>query len=204
MEKVDTAVRHQMVQEHKEAMDTVEGENETEEKENDSNVNNNAKEVSDAPRVPQRTIRLNPKPYVSKLGASMFRKEPTLYSHTVYKQAGKVFQALKHEDPAEGQEQGGQVPGRRQDNSKSGGVDDGFMNFGSQDERRFTFELAFSALKFQDLLETMLDDCAFFGHYPELREEHGTIVVMLFDFQHRKFNAEVPKKTRRRIRFTSR
>ena len=41
--------------------------------------------------VPQRTIRLNPKPYVSKFGASMFRKEPTLYSHTVYKQAGKVM-----------------------------------------------------------------------------------------------------------------
>ena len=40
--------------------------------------------------VPQRTIRLNPKPYVSKVGASMFRKEPSLYSHKVYKQAGKV------------------------------------------------------------------------------------------------------------------
>ena len=43
--------------------------------------------------VPQRTIRLNPKPYVSKVGASMFRKEPTLYSHTVYKQAGKVSES---------------------------------------------------------------------------------------------------------------
>lgn len=195
MEKVDTAVRHQMVRDHKEAMDTADTENPLEADEKENEPNNNIKEViEEVPKVPQRTIRLNPKPYVSKVGASMFRKEPTLYSHTVYKQAGKVFQALKHEDQVEGQEQGGQMTGKRQDNSKSGGLEDGFMNFGSQDERRFTFELAFSALKFQNLLETMLDDCAFFGHYPELREETGTIMVMLFDFQNRKFQRRSPKE----------
>ncbi|XP_053560007.1 putative methyltransferase NSUN7 [Bombina bombina] len=58
-----------------------------------------------------------------------------------------------------------------------------------KDERyqRWSYELAFSALKYQDLLETILLDSGFFHFQPLPDELASLVVVMLYDFQDRKF-----------------
>ncbi|XP_071981296.1 putative methyltransferase NSUN7 isoform X2 [Engystomops pustulosus] len=58
-----------------------------------------------------------------------------------------------------------------------------------KDERsqRWSYELAFNALKYQDLLETILLVSGFYHSQPLPDEMTSLVVVMLFDFQYRKF-----------------
>ncbi|KAM8939514.1 putative methyltransferase NSUN7 [Pelodytes ibericus] len=53
--------------------------------------------------------------------------------------------------------------------------------------QRWSYELAFSALKYQDLLETILLDSGFYYTQPIPEEMNSLVVVMLYDFQDRKF-----------------
>ncbi|KAM4707457.1 putative methyltransferase NSUN7 [Discoglossus pictus] len=58
-----------------------------------------------------------------------------------------------------------------------------------KDERfqRWSYELAFNALKYQDLLETILLDSGFYHAQPLPDEMTSLVVVILYDFQDRKF-----------------
>ncbi|ERE91472.1 putative methyltransferase NSUN7 [Cricetulus griseus] len=63
----------------------------------------------------------------------------------------------------------------------------------SEDEsfQRLSYELAFSALKYQDILETMLIDSYIFPSTTIPDHLGSLIIVMLYDFQDRKFQSRV-------------
>ncbi|KAM6150266.1 putative methyltransferase NSUN7 [Erethizon dorsatum] len=63
----------------------------------------------------------------------------------------------------------------------------------SEDEtfRRLSYELAFSALKYQDILETILIDSYVFPSTTIPDRLSSLIIVMLYDFQDRKFQTRV-------------
>ncbi|XP_051054291.1 putative methyltransferase NSUN7 isoform X1 [Phodopus roborovskii] len=63
----------------------------------------------------------------------------------------------------------------------------------SEDEsfQRLSYELAFSALKYQDILETMLIDSYIFPSTTIPDHLSSLIIVMLYDFQDRKFQPRV-------------
>ncbi|CAH1778389.1 unnamed protein product [Owenia fusiformis] len=116
-----------------------------------------------------------------------FRKEPCLYSHNVFMKAGQVFASLRHEAKEENA-----LIRKRQEQSDRQQIKLPDIDFESEGEKRLVFDLAFSALKYQDLLEVMLDDCAFFSLYSEFKDDEGIVMVMLYDFQHRKFQQRTP------------
>ncbi|XP_052497677.1 putative methyltransferase NSUN7 [Budorcas taxicolor] len=63
----------------------------------------------------------------------------------------------------------------------------------SEDEsfQRLSYELAFSALKYQDILETILIDSCIFPSATIPDHLNSLIIVMLYDFQDRKFQARL-------------
>ncbi|XP_005902045.2 putative methyltransferase NSUN7 [Bos mutus] len=63
----------------------------------------------------------------------------------------------------------------------------------SEDEsfQRLSYELAFSALKYQDILETILIDSCIFPSTTIPDHLNSLIIVMLYDFQDRKFQARL-------------
>ncbi|KAL0596330.1 putative methyltransferase NSUN7 [Plecturocebus cupreus] len=60
-----------------------------------------------------------------------------------------------------------------------------------QSFRRLSYELAFSALKYQDILETILIDSCIFPSTTIPDHLSSLIIVMLYDFQDRKFQTRV-------------
>lgn len=125
-----------------------------------------------------------------ELRARFFQKEPCLYSHQCYLKAARVFSALKH-DSKEVRENP-YLKRRNHDALKSKVQDIPELNFQDDTEKRLSFELAFKALKFQMLYEEILDDCAFFTLYPEHVEDMGLVMVVLCDYQGRKFQQRSP------------
>ncbi|XP_069600657.1 putative methyltransferase NSUN7 [Ranitomeya imitator] len=98
------------------------------------------------------------------------------YPDGVFINAGKIFQGIYRKKP----------PDRI------------LINYGSDKERaapefkdeksqRWSYELAFNALKYQDLLETILLASGFYHSQPLPDEMTSLVVVMLYDFQYRKF-----------------
>ncbi|XP_021567306.1 putative methyltransferase NSUN7 [Carlito syrichta] len=67
------------------------------------------------------------------------------------------------------------------------------FKFESKDEalKRLSYELAFSALKYQDILETILIDSYIFPSATIPDHLSSLIIVMLYDFQDRKFQTRV-------------
>uniref|UniRef100_A0A8C5PUL4 NOP2/Sun RNA methyltransferase family member 7 n=1 Tax=Leptobrachium leishanense TaxID=445787 RepID=A0A8C5PUL4_9ANUR len=61
------------------------------------------------------------------------------------------------------------------------------MDFHDEKSQRWSYELAFSALKYQDLLENIMVDSGFYHSLPLPDELTSLVVVMLYDFQDRKF-----------------
>ncbi|KFV06839.1 Putative methyltransferase NSUN7, partial [Tauraco erythrolophus] len=92
------------------------------------------------------------------------------YHDSVYINAAKIFQGI-HTDKRKDR-----ILVRYGDDSPSP-----TLTFKDEYSQRVSYELAFSALKYQDLLEEiLLDSCAYPCHL---------LVVMLYDLQHRKFQA---------------
>lgn len=114
-----------------------------------------------------------------------FYKEPCLYSHQIFINASKIFSTLKHESLEEREN-----PYLRKKN-KTGLAEKvqeiPQLHFVNDQDKRLAFELAFSTLKYQLLFEEILQDCAFYATYPEFVEDSGLVMVMLCDFQVRKF-----------------
>ncbi|KAK1175326.1 putative methyltransferase NSUN7 isoform X1 [Acipenser oxyrinchus oxyrinchus] len=59
--------------------------------------------------------------------------------------------------------------------------------FEDEKSQRWSFELAFSALKYQDFLEDLMIDSCFYPSNPTHDDLTSLVVVMLYDFQDRKF-----------------
>ncbi|KAM9330403.1 putative methyltransferase NSUN7 [Gastrophryne carolinensis] len=98
------------------------------------------------------------------------------YSDQIYINAARIFQGIHLKKP----------PDRK---LVSYGNDSGLPLPVFKDERtqHWSYELAFNALKYQDLLETILLISGFYQSQPLPDEVTSLLVVMLYDFQDRKF-----------------
>ncbi|XP_059779139.1 putative methyltransferase NSUN7 isoform X2 [Balaenoptera ricei] len=107
-------------------------------------------------------------------------REKTGYPDSVYIMAANIFQGIRFEKSPEkvlikyGNEP---LP------SSTESEDESFQ--------RLSYELAFSALKFQDILETILIDSCIFPSTTIPDHLNSLIIVMLYDFQDRKFQARL-------------
>ncbi|KAF6372204.1 NOP2/Sun RNA methyltransferase family member 7 [Rhinolophus ferrumequinum] len=102
----------------------------------------------------------------------------TGYPDSVYVMAANIFQGIQIEkSPEKILIKYGNEPLRSLSESK----DESFQ--------RLSYELAFSALKYQDILETILIDSYIFPSTTIPDHLSSLIIVMLYDFQDRKFQA---------------
>ncbi|XP_052795008.1 putative methyltransferase NSUN7 [Mya arenaria] len=125
-----------------------------------------------------------------------FYKETCLYSHKVYLNAAKVFCSLKHETKEEQENpyyQRQRVSmANMNGHSSSTKVAIQDLNFEDDNEKRLTFQLAYETLKYQRVFEDLLQECSFFVHFPECKEDESLVYVVLWDYQNRKFQARTP------------
>ncbi|NWX32493.1 NSUN7 methyltransferase, partial [Notiomystis cincta] len=98
------------------------------------------------------------------------------YPDSIYINAAKIFQGIHTEKNKD------TVQVRYGDNSQSP-----MMAFKDENSRRVCYELAFNALKYQDLLEQILLDSNAYPCYSIPDELTSLLVVMLYDLQDRKF-----------------
>uniref|UniRef100_A0A7N5JU95 NOP2/Sun RNA methyltransferase family member 7 n=1 Tax=Ailuropoda melanoleuca TaxID=9646 RepID=A0A7N5JU95_AILME len=106
--------------------------------------------------------------------------EKTGYPDSVYVMAANIFQGIRFEkSPEQVLIKYGNEPLRSLLKSE----DEAFQ--------RSSYELAFSALKFQDILETILIDSSIFPSTTIPEHLNSLIIVMLYDFQDRKFQARL-------------
>ncbi|NXX29766.1 NSUN7 methyltransferase, partial [Nicator chloris] len=104
------------------------------------------------------------------------RIEKNGYPDYVYINAAKIFQSIHTE--------------KSEDRNvvRYGDISDSpMMPFKDEHSRRVCYELAFNALKYQDLLEEMLLDSKTYPCYSIPDELSSLLVVMLYDLQDRKF-----------------
>uniref|UniRef100_A0A286XGR2 NOP2/Sun RNA methyltransferase family member 7 n=1 Tax=Cavia porcellus TaxID=10141 RepID=A0A286XGR2_CAVPO len=102
------------------------------------------------------------------------------YPDPVYVMAANIFQGIRKEkSPEKAIIKYGNEPLR--------------FSLQSEDEtfRRLSYELAFSTLKYQDILETILIDSYLFPSTTIPHHLNSLIIVMLYDFQDRKFQTRV-------------
>ncbi|XP_043727160.1 putative methyltransferase NSUN7 [Cervus elaphus] len=106
--------------------------------------------------------------------------EKTGYPDSVYILAANIFQGTRLEkSPEKALIKYGNEPLPSSTESK----DESFQ--------RLSYELAFSALKYQDILETILIDSYIFPSTTIPHHLNSLIIVMLYDFQDRKFQARL-------------
>ncbi|XP_053831327.1 putative methyltransferase NSUN7 isoform X1 [Vidua macroura] len=98
------------------------------------------------------------------------------YPDSIYINAAKIFQGIRTEKST------GRILVRYGDNSESP-----MVAFKDEHSRRVSYELAFNALKYQDLLEEILLDSKVYPCYSIPDELTSLLVVMLYDLQDRKF-----------------
>uniref|UniRef100_A0A8C5TAE4 NOP2/Sun RNA methyltransferase family member 7 n=1 Tax=Malurus cyaneus samueli TaxID=2593467 RepID=A0A8C5TAE4_9PASS len=99
------------------------------------------------------------------------------YPDSIYLNAAKIFQSIRIEKSKD------ETQVRYADSSEFS-----MMAFKDEHSRRVSYELAFNALKYQDLLEKILLDIAFLLQPDELT---SLLVVMLYDLQDRKFQKRI-------------
>lgn len=122
-----------------------------------------------------------------KLLDEFFHKEPCLYNSIIYKYAARIFDCLKadlNENPI-------LKMIKNQDKTESQNkiviAEVPRIEYRDNQEKRKTLKLAYSVLKFQKILEDLLDDCQFYGKHPESKDEQGLVCTILFDYMMRKF-----------------
>ncbi|KAM3936851.1 putative methyltransferase NSUN7 [Leptodactylus fuscus] len=105
-----------------------------------------------------------------------FTTEAASYSDQVFINAAKIFQGIYRRKPPD-----------RTLVSYGSDIEHFTPEFKDEKSQRWSYELAFSALKYQDLLETILLVSGFYHSQPLPDDMTSLVVVMLYDFQDRKF-----------------
>ncbi|NXQ79051.1 NSUN7 methyltransferase, partial [Nyctibius grandis] len=100
------------------------------------------------------------------------------YHDSIYINAAKIFQSIHTKKPKD------RILVRYGDDSLSP-----MLTFKDEYCQRVSYELAFSALKYQDLLEEILLDSCVYSCQSIPDELTSLLVVMLYDLQDRKFKA---------------
>ncbi|NXE44832.1 NSUN7 methyltransferase, partial [Casuarius casuarius] len=104
--------------------------------------------------------------------------EKNVYHDLIYINAAKIFQGIHKKKPQD------RILVRYGDDSASP-----MLTFKDEYSQRVSYELAFSALKYQDLLEKILLDSCVYPCQSIPDELTSLLVVMLYDLQDRKFQA---------------
>ncbi|CAF1409652.1 unnamed protein product [Adineta ricciae] len=116
----------------------------------------------------------------------LFRKEPSEYTQTVYRYASRIYHCLKEE----------QVnpilralsnTNEEQTQMKKSTVDVPRIEYASDKQKRRTLKLAFSVLRYQKVVEELLEETQFFSNFPELKDELSLVSTVLYDYLSRKF-----------------
>ncbi|XP_037071311.1 putative methyltransferase NSUN7 [Pollicipes pollicipes] len=107
---------------------------------------------------------------------------PCRYGVQLYRKAAEIFDRL----------QSGYVPG-----SKCNLVVED-IEFSSNEEKKLAFELAYAAMKYEDVLRQTLNDVGFVAKYPEFQDDLSLAAVMLYDYQDRRFQRRRPLSSERR------
>ncbi|XP_027760147.1 putative methyltransferase NSUN7 isoform X2 [Empidonax traillii] len=119
---------------------------------------------------------LDEKGSVAKRTVTLIEKDG--YPDSVYMNAAKIFQGIHTEKSKD------RMLVQYGNNSESP-----VLAFKDEHSRRVSYELAFSALKYQDLLEEILLDSGVYPCQSIPDELTSLLVVMLYDLQDRKFEA---------------
>ncbi|KAE8629439.1 hypothetical protein XENTR_v10000488 [Xenopus tropicalis] len=98
------------------------------------------------------------------------------YPDQIYTESAKIFQDIHIKKPPDRI-----VVKYGNDSGKS------LSSLRDEKYQRWAYELAFNTLKYQDLLETILLDSGFYHSQPLPDEMTSLVMVMLYDFQDRKF-----------------
>ncbi|NWI19908.1 NSUN7 methyltransferase, partial [Crypturellus soui] len=100
------------------------------------------------------------------------------YHDSIYVNAAKIFQGIHNKKPQD------RILVQYGDDSSSP-----LLTFKDEYSQRVSYELAYSALKYQDLLEKILLDSCVYPCQSIPDELTSLLVVMLYDLQDRKFEA---------------
>ncbi|CAL1526812.1 unnamed protein product [Lymnaea stagnalis] len=120
----------------------------------------------------------------SSISRQFFHKEPCLYTHRMFHMASKIFAVLKKSDQAT-EELNSMRKRKGLTVVEHDTIPD--MEFSDLQEQVKTFELTFAALKFQELLQDILDKTGFFSENSQLRDDYSLVCIILYDLQSRKF-----------------
>ncbi|KAG5450939.1 putative methyltransferase nsun7 [Clonorchis sinensis] len=73
------------------------------------------------------------------------------------------------------------------------------INYANARERRDTYKLAFSTMKYFSILDKLLEEIAFFLEYPDLKDEEYLVLVLAYDYAMRNFQRRVPLPNDRQL-----
>ncbi|CAF4494503.1 unnamed protein product [Rotaria socialis] len=116
----------------------------------------------------------------------LFRKEPSEYTQAVYRYASRIYHCLKEDQvnpllKALAGTKEEQVP------VKKTTLDVPKIDYASDKQKRRTLKLAFSVLRYQKIVEELLEETQFFGNYADLKDELSLVSTILYDYLSRKF-----------------
>ncbi|CAF0914061.1 unnamed protein product [Adineta steineri] len=116
----------------------------------------------------------------------LFRKEPSEYTPTVYRYASRIYHCLK-EDQINPVLKALSNTKEEQVQAKKTTLDVPKIDYASDKQKRRTLKLAFSVLRYQKIIEELLDETQFFSNYPEIKDELSLVSTILYDYLSRKF-----------------
>ncbi|XP_055894719.1 putative methyltransferase NSUN7 isoform X1 [Biomphalaria glabrata] len=123
------------------------------------------------------------------ISRQFFHKEPCLYTHRMFQMAAKIFSVLKISNERD-EEMKSMRKRRGLDVLDNDTIPD--MEFKDMQEQIKTFELTFAALKFQVLLNEVLEKTGFFVENSNLRDVESLVCIILYEYQSRKFQRRTP------------
>ncbi|CAF1084711.1 unnamed protein product [Didymodactylos carnosus] len=116
----------------------------------------------------------------------LFRKEPSEYTQTVYQYASRIFHCLKA-DLTDNPVLKALTNEKEQQQKKNMILDVPKIDYANEKEKRRTLKLAFSVLRYQKVVEDLLDETQFFSLFPDLKDEYSLVCTILYDYLSRKF-----------------
>ncbi|CAF2132402.1 unnamed protein product [Rotaria magnacalcarata] len=116
----------------------------------------------------------------------LFRKEPSEYTQAVYRFASRIYHCLK-EDQVNPLLKA--LAGTKEEPVpvKKTTLDVPKLDYASDKQKRRTLKLAFSVLRYQKIVEELLEETQFFGSYGDLKDELSLVSTILYDYLSRKF-----------------
>ncbi|CAF3946694.1 unnamed protein product [Rotaria magnacalcarata] len=111
----------------------------------------------------------------------LFRKEPSEYTQAVYRFASRIYHCLK-EDQVNPLLKA--LAGTKEEPVpvKKTTLDVPKLDYASDKQKRRTLKLAFSVLRYQKIVEELLEETQFFGSYGDLKDELSLVSTILYDY----------------------